>query len=140
MNDPEFILLRNKFLLGIAITIIFAIPIFFIIKNKILNEDTSIIKSFQEESRILLFLEDNNCKNCKEYKNILSDSNVYYYSLNKSKDKEYKKTLNILKISQEDINIPSLLYVEKGNLVATLVDIDTKEEIIEFIKNYNLTN
>ena len=49
MRDPEFIELRNKFFLGIFIFLIFAIPIFFFIKNKLFISDSNITKAINNK-------------------------------------------------------------------------------------------
>ena len=68
MKDPEFIMLRNRVLIGIFISIIFIIPICFFIKNKLLVTESDLEKSIKNKEDILILFTEENCSKCKSYR------------------------------------------------------------------------
>ena len=139
MKDPEIIELRNKVLIVLLIVVIFSIPIYFIFKNKIFNDNSKIIKAIKNNDRIAILVTENRCSRCNKVKDILNDNDAKYYILNKDKDSNYKKIIKKLDIIEEDIVTPAIIYVEKGKAITTYVDINSKSELKKFIKNYKLS-
>lgn len=137
MNDPEFIMLRNRFLIAIIVALIFTVPLFFFFKNKFLI-DESIINKIKKKENITLLIVKRNCNECEEYKKQLESSNVAYIKINKDKDKNYDLLLNDLNMSYTDITIPTIIYIENKKVIATLTNNKSAEEVSSFIKNYNL--
>ena len=140
MKDEELIMLRNKALIGIVILLLFAIPIFFIINNKILIKKTNVIKSIEKKEDILVLVISENCSKCKKYEKELIKLNVNYFLINKDTEKTYNRILSKLKLGESDVIAPTLLYIKKGKAYSTLVDIKNEKEIDEYIKNYELSN
>ena len=62
---------------------------------------------------------------------------VPYYELNfdETTINDYNRILRKIKISENDIVIPSLIYIEEGNLKSSLVDIKGKNELLSYIEN-----
>lgn len=139
MKDEEFIILRNRILFGLLIVIIFAIPTFFVIKNKLLVKETSIIKQINNKENFVILVTKENCTNCKDYEKELKNLNVEYSTLKKDTSESYTKVLDKLSINENDIIPPTIIYVEEGILKSTLVDIKNNNEIKEFIENYELS-
>ncbi len=137
MNDPEFIELRNRFLLGVFIALLFIIPFFYFLKNKLII-DESIINEIKNGENLTILVVENNCKECKKYEEHLKNNNVSYKKINKKEDKNYELILNKLNISYNDITSPTIIYIEKQNVVATLPNMRSDKEINAFIINYNL--
>ena len=82
MNDPEFIMLRNKFLIGILVALIFIIPLFLFFKNKIIdNED--ITKKIRNKETLIILVVENNCIECKNYQEQLNNNGIGYMKVNK---------------------------------------------------------
>lgn len=137
MNDPEFIMLRNKFLIGILVALIFIIPLFLFFKNKIIdNED--IIKKIRNKETLIILVVENNCIECKNYQEQLDNNDITYIKVNKEKDKNYELILNELNMSYDDVTSPSIIYVKDKKVVATLTNMKSNEEINNFIINYKL--
>lgn len=137
MRDEEFIIFRNRILIGLIVVIIISIPVFFIIKNKLFVEESDIIKKINDKEDITILVTKDKCDNCKEYENKLKDLNVEY-TLLKESNKSYEKILKELNVNYEVVS-PTLIYVEDGVLISSLVDIKDNTELTEFIKNYNLS-
>ncbi|MBQ6323415.1 MAG: thioredoxin family protein [Bacilli bacterium] len=140
MNDPDFIDLRNKFLLSVLIIIVFLIPTILLFVNKFDVGSSKIVKKINKKETMLVFITSPDCKKCKKIENILSNNDVKYYKLDASKKFEYQEYLQELSITRKDVVIPTLMYIEEGSLYATLVDITDGEDLNSFIENYGLSN
>lgn len=140
MNDPEFIELRNRFLKGIIVVILFVVPLTIFIVKKFNVEESKVIKSIDEKEDIVLFITDGRCTTCKEIEKILDNIKVKYTLINMDSDRNFKTMLKRLDITTTDIDVPTLIYVEEGKVNSILVSIKTEEEITTFVENYNLTN
>lgn len=140
MKDPEFIMLRNRVLIGIFISIIFIISICFFIKNKLLVTESDLEKSIKNKEDILILFTEENCSKCKSYEKKLIDLNVNYFILNKNKEKNYKTILYKIETSNDELIPPTLIYVREGKVYSTLVDIKSKKELEKYLNNYRLIN
>lgn len=137
MNDPEFIMLRNRFLLGVLVAIIFIVPLFFFFKNKLIsNED--ILQKIRNNETLMILVVENDCIECKNYQEQLNNDGIGYMKVNKSKDTNYELILNELNMSYDDVTSPSIIYVKNKKVVSTLTNMKTNEEIKSFIVNYKL--
>jgi uncharacterized membrane protein len=138
MRDEEFIQLRNKFLFGLTIFIIFAIPIFFLLRNKMFIPDSKIIKSLKNKDSMVILIVDNKCNRCDKSKEVLTKLDVNYFILNKSTNRDYNRILRKLELTEEDLEIPTIILVNEGKLYSYITNIKSKQEITDFVKNYNL--
>ena len=134
MKDPEFIGLRNRMLLGIAVCIILFTPFILFLFDKLSPDDPKMIREIKEEKTFYIYLYDNHTSS--KYQKELKKEKVLYYQINKDRSRDYDKVLTRLDITENDIVLPSLIYIREGQLVATLNNIKTEEEIKTFIENY----
>lgn len=137
MKDPEFIELRNKFLLGLGIFIIFAIPIFFFVRNKLYMPDSKIIKSLNKKDSMVILIVENKCDRCNKSKNVLNELNVNYFILNKDTERDYNNIIRKLNI-EDEVQVPAIIYVDEGKLYSYIYNIRNEKEITDFVENYNL--
>lgn len=137
MRDPEFIELRNKFLLGVLIFLIFAIPIFFFVRNKMFMPDSKIMKYLKKNDSMLILVVEDNCTRCKKSKEVLNELNVNYFILNKDTERDYNSIIRKLKI-EDEVQVPAIIFVNEGNLYSYIYNIKNKKEIIDFVESYNL--
>ena len=133
MNDIEFIKLRNRFLLAIFISLVFIIPFFFFFYNKINIKESSIIRSIKNEESFFLFLVDK--KTCSYCEKKLDDISLPYKKINIETDRSYKELIDYFELSKDDFSSSTILYIEKGNLIAILDDI-SEENFDNFLKYY----
>ncbi len=133
MKDPEFIDLKNRFLKGLGIIILFLIPSFFVIRNKLLVPTSSILKVIREEESSFVFVTRNKCKECKKAEKIIKKE-IEYLVLNQDTDKNYQRILRKLNLSSEEITPPSIIYIEEGKVKSILV-INDEEELELYIEN-----
>ena len=137
MKDPEFVELRNKFLFGMLVSLIFLIPLFFFFYNRFIPKDSFIVERIQrEESFVLLICDNDYYRRGKMVRNVLKEYGIDYETSNLEKDSSYREILKILNLSSSDIKSPTLVYIEKGIMISVLPNIQEKEEVLSFLKNY----
>lgn len=135
-KDAEFIKFRNNILvvfLVAGICIIFVILFFGKglvggpISRKMKNNDT-----------FLIFIGNEQCDNCSSIKSFLDSRNVSYEELNEY-DNEAKKIFKKYDFIVDDSISPAVLYVKKGKVYSSLVNLNDTEELSLFIDNYKLS-
>ena len=138
MRDPEFIKLRNTFFIVLGIIILFVIPIFFFIKNKLLPDDPEIFKRINKKEDIVLLVVSDDCKKCNKYSKYLEKNGIKYTKINRDRQRMYEKIIRKIQISNDDIISPTLIYVKEGIFYSSLVDIKNEKELTSFVENYEL--
>ena len=138
MRDKEFIELRNKFFLGLFIAIIFIVPISIFLKNKLYITDPDIIKGIDKRNNMIILITNEDCSYCSKVRKELDNLNVNYYLLNSDRERSYETILMKLNLTDSDIIYPSLVYIEEGKVVSTLVDIKDIKDVDTYLENYNL--
>lgn len=138
MKDPEFIQLRNRFLLAILIAVVFSVPLFIFLNRNF--SDTNVLSRVRKKETFIILIENKKCKLCEKVDNLLDDNSVDYVRLNRDKNKDYDKILKELDLVNKREEYPIIVYVSEGKMVANLFSIVEVDEVDEFIKNYNLVN
>ena len=134
MDDPEFKEMVKKAIFAVAVALVFIIPIFFIFKNKLSSTPNTIVKDIREEKTFILYITKENCNKCKTLKKELN--NIEYKELNKDTNKNYNEIMMKLELNDSKIYVPALVYINKGKVESYIVDINTKEDIDNFLSNY----
>ncbi len=128
--------LVKKFIIGLIVVIIFAIPTVIFLINKFIYNDSSIIKKIDNKETFMILVKDYSCNNCIEIKNIIEDNNYDCVELNSYEENKYKNVLNKIDLSLSDIKTPSVIYVDKGKVYSFLVDVKIGE-LKTYLKNIN---
>ncbi len=128
--------LVKKFIIGLIVVIIFAIPTVIFLINKFIYNDSSIIKKIDNKETFMILVKDYSCNNCIEIKNIIEDNNYDCVELNSYEENKYKNVLNKIDLSLSDIKTPSVIYVDKGKVYSFLVDVKISE-LKTYLKNIN---
>lgn len=128
--------LVKKFIIGLIVVIIFAIPTVIFLINKFIYNDSSIIKKVNNKETFMILVKDYSCNNCIEIKNIIEDNNYDCVELNSYEENKYKNVLNKIDLSLSDIKTPSVIYVDKGKVYSFLVDVKISE-LKTYLKNIN---
>lgn len=128
--------LVKKFIIGLIVVIIFAIPTVIFLINKFIYNDSSIIKKVNNKETFMILVKDYSCNNCIEIKNIIEDNNYDCVELNSYEENKYKNVLNKIDLSLSDIKTPSVIYVDKGKVYSFLVDVKIGE-LKTYLKNIN---
>ena len=128
--------LVKKFIIGLIVVIIFAIPTVIFLINKFIYNDSSIIKKIDNKETFMILVKDYSCNNCIEIKNIIEDNNYDCVELNSYEENKYKNVLNKIDLSLSDIKTPSVIYVDKGKVYSFLVDVKISE-LKTYLKTIN---
>lgn len=139
MKDKEFIKLKKIFFKSAFFIIIFMVPFTIALVTKFGYKTSNMEKSIRNKESLLILITEKDCSRCKEIKEIMKDKEVPYYELNfdKTTINDYKRILRKVKISENDIVIPTLIYIQDGNLRSSLVNIKDKNELLSYIENIN---
>jgi len=135
--DEEVVILLKRLGLAILVAIIFAIPTALFVYNKFDNSTSDALAKMQKE-KVLIFIDGHKCKECKSVEKVLKSNDVEYYKINKDIDHQnYKIILNKIHLGEEYVPAPSLILVEKGQLVVNINDFDNID-LDMFFDDYNL--
>lgn len=139
MKDKEFVRLKKIFFKSSFFVIIFMVPFTIALITKFGYKTTNMEKSIRNKESLLILVTKKDCSRCKEIKEILKDKKVPYYELNfdKTTINDYQRILRKVKIGEHDIVIPTLIYMQDGNLKSSLVDIKDKNDLLSYIENIN---
>ena len=136
MDDPEFRKMVGKALFALSVALVFAVPLFFIFKNRFNTEKTTLLDDINKEKSVFLYVTENNCRKCKTLKKELDNNETNYIELNKNKNVDYNEIINKLALDSSSIYTPTLIYIENGEVISYIVDIKSKEYLSEYIKDY----
>ena len=110
-DDEELIALFKRLGVGILVLLLFSTIFIIFIYNKFLPHTSEVIKE------------------------VLKENNVKYYEINIDKDKQYKEFLQALSITENEIVVPTLMYINNGSLDSTIVEIKDEEILNAFLEN-----
>ena len=136
MNDPELKEMIHKVIFAVAVAVVFAVPLFLIFKNKILIEESSILKDIRNDKSLIIYITKDDCKICKTLEKELDKKDIEYKELNKDKNKDYNEIIRNLDLTKSELKEPTLIYIEKGKVISYIVDIKNKEYLNKYLENY----
>ena len=140
MNDPELIELRNKFLLGILVAVVFCVPIIVFMSKNMVTNDSDIYSYIKNRETFIIFVEEKRCSECYKVQDILASKNVSYYVLNIDKTNDYLSILKRLNLSEDSVTTPGIIYVDEGKLYSYLFNIADDEQVNNYISLNKLEN
>ena len=127
--------LKKRFIFGIAVVLLFFIPAVFIFINKFNDSnDPPIIKRIENKETFFIIVTNKDKKNLKEVTNVLNNKRLDYQIIDRSEASNYLKIMTKLQYSRDDIEEPTVIYVEEGKVYSALVNAKEKELKI-YIKN-----
>lgn len=135
MNDPELKKMIQKVLFAILIALVFAIPLFFVFKNRLTPKTSELLKSINNKT-FLLYITEDNCKICETLKKELDNKNIKYKELNKNKNRDYNEIIIRLDLDNSNLSAPTLIYIKKGEVISYIVDIKDKKYLDDYLENY----
>ena len=136
MNDPELKQLFKKTIFIVLIILVFTIPIFLFYINKLYIKEDKLLNDISNKKTMMLYITENNCDICKTLKEELNNNNIKYKELNKDKSKDYKRIISNMGLDSSNIYAPTLIYIEKGEVISYIVDIESIEKLNDYINNY----
>lgn len=136
MRDPEFVQLRNRFFLGVAISLCLTIPIFFFLYKSYIG--SSVITKLNKKEEMVLLITSNKCDKCNQVRDILDDKKIKFYKMNVDTTKDSADVLKRLGITNERNIYPIVVYIKDGEMVANLVVSNKISEVNEFLKFHKI--
>lgn len=134
-DDEELIALFKRLGVGILVLLLFSTIFVIFIYNKFLPHTAEVITKINNDESLYVLVDDNSCKTCKRIKEVLKENNVKYYEINIDKDNHYKAFLQTLSITKNEVVVPTLMYINNGNLDSTIVEIKDEEILKAFLEN-----
>lgn len=132
MRDPEFVELRNKFLLGLGVAILFAIPIFFFVVRQFRDPTSDVSKMISKKETMLIYFYSSSCSYCSRVQDVLDYKKVSYHFYDISAT-DYDEVLRKLGLSKEVVEVPALVYVKDGKMVGNVMKIQDEESVLDFL-------
>lgn len=137
-KDKEYIELRNRFLIGLFIAIVFGTGLILFFTNRLSIGGKDISSKLKQKDTFVIFVESNKCDNCKDIQKILDDNRITYESLD-ANTQEAKNFFEKYKIVDDGHFVPAVIYVKKGKVYSSMYNIKNMEEFNLFLKNYKLS-
>lgn len=138
MDSEEFRELRNRFLLGLLIVGVFSFLLIFLLSSKLGNYDSKVLKGLNGKKTFFVLLTNSkNCSNCDNYLKKIDKFDVVYYNYDLSKENDYTDILKRIGLSSDVVELPGVIYIENGEMIANMMGIDDDEVFDEFIKRYS---
>lgn len=136
MKDPEFIQLRNRFLLGVVISICLAVPLMlFLIKS---YGASNVATKLNKKEDFVLLVTSNNCDRCKSVGKILDNKDIKFSKMNVSTTKDSDMVMKKLGITNNREVYPIIVYIKDGKMVANLYVENNEKEVAEFLKFHKI--
>lgn len=128
----------------IAIIAVFVIVIIFSLITLLdKTNNKKVTDSIKNNKDIVVYVtnsDSSKCKKCGEMEKELNKNKVEYtkYDIKKAKDSDYQKMLKDLGIDKDVFGAPAVMVIKKGKVYANIINIDTKNALDVFIKDYDL--
>ena len=132
-DDIELQELLRKLGVALVFIIIFGILFALILVNIFLPKDSKVLSKVEKKETFYVLIDDNKCTRCKKIKEILKEQEIEYIEINIDKSNYYKRFLRSISSSENDVVIPSMMFIYKGELESTIVDIKDEEILNSFI-------
>lgn len=136
MKDPEFIELKNRFLIGIFICLLFMIPLFIFMYKSYISSDA--MTMINNKKTFVMFVVSNDCSDCFLVKEMLKDKNIKFTTVNSDTNRDYSAIMSRMTILNKEKSFPFIVYVEDGKMKANLFDINSEKKLNEFIEFHAL--
>jgi len=134
-EQTESVKLRNRFLLGLGVIILFFVPATIMLVNKFGYKESEIINKINNTTTFLILVKDYD-SDYKDLEDILKDykTEISYEILDSTEEDIYKRILNKLSLTTTDIKEPSIIFVKKGEVYSILVN-PNKKELLTYMNN-----
>lgn len=132
-DDVELINLFKRLGIGIVVILVFCILFFFVLLNKFSPRSPEVVNSVKEGKTLYVLIDKKKCSTCKRIKEILKEEKINYYEINVDKDSHYKEFLNAISSTENEVVIPTIMFIKDGKLDSTVVDIKNEEVLKAFL-------
>ena len=88
---------------------------------------------------MVLLITGEECDNCRNTENILKENDVKYSLLNKDREIKYKEILRKIEVTESDVIVPTVIYIDEGKIYSSLAE-PNADELLSFIDFYELSS
>lgn len=134
-DDEDLKSLFKRLGIGIIVLLIFSVIFIIFLMNKFSPHSSKVVESVENKETLYVLIYNNSCKKCDEIQKILKNNKVSYYEINIDKDGHYKEFLKSISVTENEVVIPTLMYIKEGMLDSTIVDIKDEEVLNAFLEN-----
>ncbi|OTN76137.1 hypothetical protein A5886_001214 [Enterococcus sp. 8G7_MSG3316] len=99
-------------------------------------------QALESDSKFFIYIGRPTCPICEDFESILEnaleelDNNLYYFNTDKARDEDEEKMLALIE-SLEIVAVPTIIYVEYGEVISQLNGLHTQVEVIDFFETYS---
>ena len=138
MHDKELMDLFKR--LGVAIGVLFLFGVLFVllIYKRFGAEDPSILRKLDKYQDVFVVVRGESCDVCPSLIQTFKKRKVSYLVFRKDREKRYLEVYHKMGVEEEDILVPSVVYLHEGDAYSILVDIHDEKELDEFIDSNEL--
>ena len=138
MDSEEFQELKNRFLLGLLIAGICSFLLILLLTSRFGGYNSKVLKGLNKAKTFFVLLTNSkDCSRCDTYLGKIDKFDVVYYNYDISKENDYTDVLKKIGLSEDVVELPGIIYVKDGEMVANIMGIDDDEVFDEFIKRYS---
>lgn len=134
-DDEELISLFKRLGIGIVVLIIFSVVMIILLINRFSPHSSKVVEAVNNKETLYVLIDNNKCKTCDRIKEVLKEENISYYEINIEKDGHYKEFLESISATENEVVVPTLMYIKEGQLDSTIVEIKDEEILKTFITN-----
>lgn len=134
-DDEELISLFKRLGIGIVVLIIFSAVMIILLINRFSPHSSKVVEAVNNKESLYVLIDNNDCRNCDGIRKILKEENISYYEINIEKDGHYKEFLESISATENEVVVPTLMYIKEGQLDSTIVEIKDEEILKTFITN-----
>ena len=138
-EDLDLKELLMKLGIWLAVVVVFGSLMTIILVNRFGSKGISINSKIDKKQTMIILVVSNDTKNTSKIKNIIKKYNIDYAVVNQSKERYFDDFLRKLSISESDIVVPTIIYVEEGKVNSILVNVEDLDELQTFLE-YNITS
>ena len=121
---------------GILVAVFGTLAIIIFI-NKFGAEDININRKIDSKKSLVILVVKSDTKNTKALESKLKNDGFKYETVYSDKERYYGEFLIKLSLTEKEVAEPTILYVEDGKAIFSLVDAKESEELDEFLKQLN---
>lgn len=128
----EFI---TKLIIWVVVVVLFGSLLTIILINKFGSKDIKINKKIDSQESIIILVVNSDDEDTKKIQKELKKNDLKYEIVYKDKERYYNEFLKKLSLTEEEVQLPAILYVEDGQTKSSLLKIEDTKMLKQYIKD-----
>ena len=139
MEDLPLKEFAKNLLIWLVVFVVFGSLFVIILVNKFGSRDITINQKIDKKDSLIVLVVSNDTKNKRDIESVLKENNISYEVVNRDKERYFEDFLQKLNLEEQDIIPPTILYIEKQEVNAMLIEVKELDELNSFIEYNNLS-